>query len=569
MAYIERIRRVVLIRPYLEFPRRLEVSPAMAYWLSMAPLLIALALHIVLSTYPLPRGHDAAHHRMWLTEFSHLVQNGELIPRWLPNSFSGFGSPTFYFYPPLAYYLGSVFVLLGAASDGDTLYSLVQLSAVATSIVGIRRLLLYLGTTAQRANLGALLYSLAPYHFADAFLRTAITEYLALAWLPFVFLGGLRIIRSGSTNEAMRGVVVAATAWGALMLTNLPTAVCAGVVLIPFVLTYRPSRVRLTAFMISIVFGTMLASVYLFPAAEYLKYIRAGELFRVIQHGIAWDYALQVIFQATLDDEKLYFIVLATLATSVGVTAHYWHKLKALPDTQALPWISVLILAVLLQVPLVSTWLYELLLPLQLVQFSWRFTSVITLALAVLLVRSDGAFYRSVIVFTGLLSLVLYLQQIDLRPSVDWSSDHSFDAPEYVPAYVPYRDSVFVKRILCDEHLPLVFADCGTDIAAIERTPTGVNAHVSASSGAIVTFHQFYWPNWRVGWVQDRSLTRLEVRPSVDGYLTVRIPKGAGRLHAYMVRGAAERIGETATLATAALLGLASIWVFLRRPITK
>ncbi|OAB61424.1 hypothetical protein AY599_24465 [Leptolyngbya valderiana BDU 20041] len=50
---------------------------------------------------------DLLWHITWVQHFSHQVFEGIIYPRWLAGTNYGYGSPTFVFYPPLSYYLGT------------------------------------------------------------------------------------------------------------------------------------------------------------------------------------------------------------------------------------------------------------------------------------------------------------------------------------------------------------------------------------------------------------------------------------------------------------------------------
>ncbi|MBD2078390.1 hypothetical protein [Leptolyngbya sp. FACHB-17] len=55
---------------------------------------------------------DLSWHMTWIQHFAmQLTEN--VYPRWLAGANYGYGSPTFVFYPPLVYYLGASFRLLG------------------------------------------------------------------------------------------------------------------------------------------------------------------------------------------------------------------------------------------------------------------------------------------------------------------------------------------------------------------------------------------------------------------------------------------------------------------------
>ena len=56
---------------------------------------------------------DMRWHITWLQHFSKQLAEGIWYPRWLAGTNYGYGSPTFVFYPPLVYYLGSLLKISG------------------------------------------------------------------------------------------------------------------------------------------------------------------------------------------------------------------------------------------------------------------------------------------------------------------------------------------------------------------------------------------------------------------------------------------------------------------------
>ena len=40
----------------------------------------------------------------WVNQFTQTIQQGVWLPRWMPDSNGGYGSPVFVFYSPLVYY---------------------------------------------------------------------------------------------------------------------------------------------------------------------------------------------------------------------------------------------------------------------------------------------------------------------------------------------------------------------------------------------------------------------------------------------------------------------------------
>ncbi|MGE6167601.1 hypothetical protein ACLH0C_20865, partial [Aeromonas rivipollensis] len=70
---------------------------------ALVPLVLALASALlVLPLWLLggTQGHDLFHHLLSGHYFARQLWQGELYPRWLMAMNGGFGSPTFFFYPP-------------------------------------------------------------------------------------------------------------------------------------------------------------------------------------------------------------------------------------------------------------------------------------------------------------------------------------------------------------------------------------------------------------------------------------------------------------------------------------
>jgi uncharacterized membrane protein len=80
-------------------------------------MLLLAAFALVLSVPPVflgfptstsASGHDVILAVRWINAFATQFWQGDLYPRWLVTPNNGFGEPTFYFYPPLPYYLAAL-----------------------------------------------------------------------------------------------------------------------------------------------------------------------------------------------------------------------------------------------------------------------------------------------------------------------------------------------------------------------------------------------------------------------------------------------------------------------------
>jgi hypothetical protein len=188
---------------------------------------------------------------VWASQFTALLREGVVYPRWLPWSHEGLGSPVFYYYPPLAFYLAGAFGLAGLSTYASILATFYL--AFFVSGVGAWH---WLRDRTQYPLLGALFFTLAPYHCFDFYGRGALAESVAIALLPLLAIG-LRRIAEG------RGWAPAATAYAAIIVSHLPLALLASLFLIT---PYALYRRHLTGFIISCAIGLGLSAIYLLPA---------------------------------------------------------------------------------------------------------------------------------------------------------------------------------------------------------------------------------------------------------------------------------------------------------------
>lgn len=208
---------------------------------------------------------------VWLDQFAEQLRHGILYPRWLPLSHGGLGSPVFYYYPPLAFYVGSIFSLAGLT----TYASLVAAFFTAYALSGVA-MYAWLRNAAPRPLLGALAYVAAPYHAFNFYSRGAIAETLATALLPFVMIGIRRLARGQRGGHA-----ITAISYGLLIITHLPLALLASLFLFaPYALLWsvRSEWRRLIPVTGALASGVALASAYLLPALLLEPYRDAAKL---------------------------------------------------------------------------------------------------------------------------------------------------------------------------------------------------------------------------------------------------------------------------------------------------
>ena len=139
---------------------------------------------------------------VWADQFTEQLRQGTLYPRWLPQAHDGLGSPTFYYYPPLAFYVTGLLGLCGLS----TYASIIGAFGAGFLLSGLT-MYAWLRGWAKRPLVGALAFMAAPYHVFDFYGRGALAEFLAIALIPAVALG-LRRLADGRRS----GFAIAASA---------------------------------------------------------------------------------------------------------------------------------------------------------------------------------------------------------------------------------------------------------------------------------------------------------------------------------------------------------------------
>ncbi len=240
-------------------------------WLAIISLAAVLSLPAALQS---PRLNDSYWiDWVWLDQFSAALRAGMLYPRWLPLSHGGLGSPVFYYYPPIAFYLGSAFVVAGL-----TVYTALIATFFAGYVLAGTGMYLWLKNQARRPLVGALVYVATPYHTCNFYLRGALAEFTAMAVLPFVMVGLHRLL-AGKRG----GFAITALSYAALICSHLPLALLASVFLIgPYAAIHGRDHPRSAPFVIgALATGIALAGAYLVPAFTLDSYRDAAKLWEL------------------------------------------------------------------------------------------------------------------------------------------------------------------------------------------------------------------------------------------------------------------------------------------------
>lgn len=532
---------------------------------------IAAAAHIVLAltNYP-PFGDDGDNHIHWINEFIAAKAEGIFYPRWTGGSLQGFGLPSFYFYPPLAYVAAYAVHLVLPAATASVEFNLVQLAASLLSAVTFWLFVRGHIKSTLILLVSSLCYAFGPYRFTDAYLRSALGEQLAFVWLPLIFLA-LEWLR---TKNKLGGTVLLAISISALLLTNIPTFVLACYALIVYCLcTYRDwDRQTILYGLGAVVLSLAVTSIYWLPLLELRLQVQLEHLNYLGKSGYS-DYSF-ALTDLILGNAHHLWQSLMMLVGGVAAALVLYHTRA---QREGRPWFWLTLLAMVVQIPFLSLPLWKWLPLFDLVQFSWRWdvllTFTIPVAIASLLTEEvAGKCYR-LIVPTVLLLLVVAsnlptaLTTVTRHlesPSLSSVNPAAFDVLEYAPKTAPHTldsmQQLFASNAKFPEITVLRPLQRGESDTLLVRASALTRFHADLHQPAMVRFHRFYWSTWRL--TEENFTTGIRIFPDSTGILSAELPAGSSNYTLSIVPTDGELIGAWFSLVGCIVAGILAVVAF-------
>lgn len=529
-------------------------------------------------------GDDAVTHASWYIHFSEQFWSGELYPRWLVGMNNGLGSPVFFYYPPIPYFL-TCLLRPFFANDPFGWYQLGVSASLATIFSGLFAYLwLKQLVNKTSAVIAAVLYMAAPYHLAsDLFIRFSFAEYWAFVWLPLILLFTHKIV-----DTKCLAIACFAIAYAILIMTHLPTTLIFSLIPIAYALVLKPDqKVRILGKLLaSMAFGIGLSAIYLYPAMSMQKYVFLDRM------GIGYfSYENWLFFSnfALWTEDKLIVLLLLLDLAAIAVCAFWISRTNRVRCSGKLGmfWLLVATGSVFMMTEL-SKPIWIIFYPLQRIQFPFRFNIILTLAVTALIAsaisndrkgRSSKDFIIKGICLLLIASWIpaflwsafaaFPIQDAD-RKTVDLKVEQGREAPEYRPRWNESMNGVdweISKDIdnwdanLEREYHDLLQRVGGTidgvsKVKVIEGTgkidvviwqSREIILHVTADSEMKIYVSQFYFPNWTALIQGQRN--NLTVEPSQpDGLLSLIIPKGDYEVQLVLTKSTEELIGQLTSI---------------------
>ncbi len=519
------------------------------------------------------KAHDARHSIFFLVEFDRSFSAGALWPVWGPDHAIGFGYPTFLLYAPLAFYVGEAFHLLGLGFAAATkmTWAVGFLLGAAGSYRLARRWF-----TPAVALVASLAFTYAPYHFSQIYVRAALAEFMALAWLPWTVLAFLRLWDEPGPRRA----VLAGLALAALMLFHTVSTLTfvpliGGLLLFLFardlVRGRRAGRsiwqsVRSTSAgwtLTALVTAGLLSCIFFVPmllergGVAQWQWVKESYSYRL--HFVypgqfllpGWDYGYSVAgpndgmsFQVGIP-----IFLLAVLGSVAGVVVRQRRTGRGADRRfMAIFLIAVTLVTLFLMTPAAQV-IWDVLPLVELIQFPWRLLAVVVFTLAMLAGFGAWALNRAAPgrgpqaanPFAYVIGLVLIVSSLpfaqpqivplraqDESPLAVLDFEMAFPDMRGMTAWAERppadADSPLIAQYLAGQPLQKAAIAAGSgEIVGQSSGALAARALVRAEGPVTLRFYTYYFPGWRAT-VDGRPVAIRADGP--NGLIGVDVPAG-------------------------------------------
>lgn len=516
-------------------------------------IIILLFLILLASSYSLIHRsffhiHDFTHATR-IAEMARALDDGQFPVRWSENLGYGFGMPLFNFYAPLPYFIGALFLKLG--SDAVTSIKLLYLLSNTVTLLGA-----YLLGKKMFGRHGGLLlagaYTLAPYRALNLFVRGALSEAFAMAFLPWVLWAIISFVK----KQDKKYLLILIISIFSIILSHNLTAMIFIPMAALFVFVYllwQKKLVLLWPIAGSFLLAILLSAFYILPAflekdltainsifsgyfyySNHFLYIRQFFQDNWQYGGSAWGPDDDISF--FLGKGQLFGLLILTGGLVLAFFKNWKKTLQSSLFFLTVTFSSLLMLSLFMTL-LKSQLLWDQFPILQYIQFPWRFLSTASFFLALLLAISAYApnkgwprnLYSGSILAILLFNFAYFKPQsyLDDANALYYTDSKLIQTQmsETLPDYIPKQ--MASQKILqqANQELPLVWLENNAVDGQVEMMfDHGFEkmALVGAKNETLLNFKVANFAGWQAS--IDGELSELQ--SGQLGNIQVRVPTG-------------------------------------------
>ncbi len=383
-------------------------------------------------------GHDGLLYIPRVAEFYEGLQAGEVLPRWAPDLGAGYGHPLFNFMPPLIYYISSFFHLWGlglVVAEDLAIFSVLLLAGMGMYLLAQH----FFGPPGGLVSAAAYLF--APYLLVVLYVRHALADLTAFAAIPFALWALCRLSDTGRYRYLLGGAASAAMlvlGSNTVALITFPVLLLLGVCL---AWLGRSWRAWLLA-MGSLGLGLGLSAFFWVPALWERRFVQMERLLQghlsYLNHFV---YPQQLLYSPWGYGESgvgpkdgMSFAAGPVHLLAVAAAAVLVWRVRSAKGSLWMWLMLVLFGAAAAMSTGITEFIWERLALLQLLQFPWRFLSLVAVSTAFLcgspfLLLQRGHKRAANALLGGLLFLILAFGMAEARPDRFYEFTEMDDSP--------------------------------------------------------------------------------------------------------------------------------------------
>ncbi len=569
-------------------------------------LLVAGALVLFHGWTGVPGGASYRHNIPWIEGFHAAFWSGDLYPRRISGLWYGLGGLDFYFYAPVPFWVSSLAgPVLAPGQGADGALAAGGAVMIALSVVSFHAFARQFYSH-RLALAGALIYAILPYHYmTNWFIRQAVGEVAAMAIIPLVALGAVKLLKTPRSGGRLLACSFAALTFSHLpsaLLTLFFIAVIVTILIVRDRQSWADAARRAAPFALWGGLGAALAALYWLPALVLLKDVSPDLLFNAYATPTNW-----FVLDGRPEPNSVTMSVVRMQLAAAVLAALALVCLRRKASKNAMAWaLGPLVFGLVMMTPISTPlWTHT---PLQAVQFPWRSNVIVDLGLALALCEiarqwasaqkgrampaALGGALLLAIMATGATALPHAGAAIERGHMLDGASPAT-GAAEYIPpgtfrainarylaadpngrsSESQYNSWFYHAERVRDEAL----ANAASDAASVTLlNVSGQTVRVSVDMGVDsgdLRVPVPYWRHWQAR--LDASGKELSLRPDTDlGMTMITLPAGQSRVTLHLPPTAIERLASAISLLAVFLLGASFLvrrahHIRLQRPVKR
>lgn len=503
-----------------------------------------------------------------LYEMDLCFRDGQIPCRWVPDMGYGYGYPLFNYYPPLPYYFGEL-VHAAGFSFIDSTKAMFMISILISGI------LMFLFGRRLWGDWGGLLsgvlYIWAPYHAVDIYVRGAMNEAWALAFLPGVYWAVYEIVDGENSRQFIPWL---AFFFGLLLLSHnlmafIFTPTIALFALLLIWLRKKNLKDKLLKLMLGSFWGFSLAAFFTLPVLLEKKFVHVETMlmgyFNYLAHYVSigkllftrfWGYGSSGWLQETGMPFQVGIFHWALAVFVFLIMTIFFLKKKIPKESFVLSSLFIILfLGSLFMVHPRSVFIWDRIPILAFLQFPWRFLTIVIFAVSILGGGAVGLIKsRRVKVFLAValsLGAIVYnfsfFRMEKIFPMTDeqkifsakgWNKLQTDAIFDYLPVYAkappggPAPQAPEVKQGVAE-------------ITNIKKGSNWYSFDIKVKEDAKVQIPIYDFPGWKV--LVDKKKTLIN-HDNFLGLITIDVPSGEHSINLKLTNTFVRNLGNLLSL---------------------